>query len=308
MLPNVIHIGYSKSMSSWFQNYFSNHPDVFLIRKTRFFFPSYDLYSKGTGYYEQFFRDAEGYPVIMESDEHLVLPGVHESVLVNITNLPLIEETLNRIKNTVPNVKIIVIIRNQVDVLISRYTEYIRGGGNLDVDDFLDQLVYNSSYKKYMDYRYNHVLELLHSIFKKENVHLIMLEDFKDDPVKVFESLSSFLGVQVREREKNDRKGVYVSPSYYGVTAQKIWNKMMVTRKKTNTEMAQTRIPANLWEFIRKVIEKIDRTIIKNKQKRKIIGNENINKIQQLFARDNYELGEMIERDMEKLGYFCEKK
>lgn len=303
-LPNVIHIGYSKAMSTWLQKLFNENPEIFYVMKTNYFIPYFDNYKKGIEYYQKYFLKADKYKTVLESDEHLLMPGLHTGIWVNTTNLDLVTKTMTRIKETLDEVKIILVIRNQVDMIISKYVQYIRGGGKLSVDSFLNEILYkDNNYLKYCDYRYSEVIQILWKNFIKNNVYIIILEEFKRNQEKVLNEISDFIGTKIRVR-KEHRKKVNVSPSYYCLRLEMILNKLFVKKKRTINQKAITRIPHRLWIYGHKFLELTDAFVFKQKQRKKFIGPVHEAKIRKIFHEDNKKLELLLRRDLRGMGYY----
>ena len=77
----------------------------------------------------------------IESDEHLTLPCVHPELGVKATNLEEFERVARRIKEHLPEVKIIMVIRNQASLILSRYSEFLVNGGNVSFQEFVSKLM-----------------------------------------------------------------------------------------------------------------------------------------------------------------------
>lgn len=303
-LPNVIHVGYSKAMSAWLQRLFNENQEIFYVRKTNYFIPYFDNYQKGIEYYQKYFFEADKYKVVLESDEHLLMPGLHRGIWINTTNLDLVTKTMTRIQETLSEVKVILVIRNQVDMIISKYVQYVRGGGKLSVDSFLDEILYKgNNYLKYCDYRYSEVIQILWKIFTKNNVYIIILEEFKRNQEKVLNEISDFIGTKIRVRKEN-RKKVNVSPSYYCLRLEMILNKLFVKKKRTINQREITRIPLRLWAYSHRFLELIDAFVFKQKRREKFIGPFHEAKIQKIFHEDNKKLELLLRRDLRSMGYY----
>jgi hypothetical protein len=303
-LPDIVHVGYSKAMSTWLQKLFKDNDDIYYVRKTNFFIPYHNNYQKGIEYYEKHFIGSGKYQVVLESDEHLLMPGVHKGFWINTTNLRLIEKTMHRIKSTLPSVRIIVIIRNQVDMITSKYVQFVRRGGKISVNRFLDEIVFkNNNYLRYCDYRFSEVVQLLWSIFGKENVLIVILEEFRSTPDKIMWEISQFLGTDLLRGFKTKNKA-NVSPSFCCLKLEMMLNKMFVKQKRTHLCPATTRIPHKAWLRGYKLVETLDNKIIKNKGRDKILGIRNENRIRSIFSSDNKKFEKLLGRPLRSMGYF----
>lgn len=291
-------------MSTWLQRLFNENEDIFYVRKTNYFIPYFDNYEKGIGYYQKYFLESDKYKVVLESDEHLLMPGMHSGIWINITNLDLIAKTMGRIKNTLPGVKIIVVIRNQVDIIISKYVQFVRRGGKLPVDAFLEEILYrDSNYLKFCDYRYSEVIRILWDLFGRDKVYIIILEEFRKAAQKIMNEMTEFIGVDISIK-KQHRKKVNVSPSYYCLELEMLLNKLLVKRKRTHNKKAITRIHYRIWIYSYKILEFFDALVFKQKRRDKIIGPEHEARIQRLFSEDNRKLELLLNKNLQNMGYF----
>jgi hypothetical protein len=303
-LPNIIHVGYSKAMSSWLQSVFKKNKNIYYVKKSNYFIPYFNNYEKGIEYYQKYFRGADKFKLILESDEHLLMPGVLTSVGVNITNVDLVTKTMKRIRETLGDVKVLIVIRNQVDMMISKFVQYVRDGGKLTVDTFLDQIIYkNDNYLKYCDYRYSEVINILWELFDRNSVYIIILEEFKKNRDKVLDEISDFMGTEL-ETQNLKGKMVNVSPSYFCLRVEMALNNLLVKKKRTLHERTKTRIPFILWYCCYKALELVDGFVVKQKYRERLFGQAHEAKILKIFLEDNKKLELLLKKDLSNMGYF----
>jgi hypothetical protein len=305
-LPNYLHIGYSKAASTWLQEFFRTQKGIFLVYKSYFFFPlESEAFQKGMQYYSEFFKDISGEKIIIESHEHIILPFHHPELKCASTNLEVVEKIARRIKKHLPDVKIIITIRNQVDILLSRYTQYIIQGGTLDASTFLNKLVLDSdNYLKYMDYRYSKVIKKFYEIFGKSSVLVLFQEVLKNKPEEFLESLSSFLNYKFSYSPRNLRRGKNVSPSYWGIKLLRLINRVLVKEVETIGSKTFTKGPYFIWYFFTRAVRVLDHWLIKSKKKRKLFSKEEIESIKELFAKDNKNLSKLLNMPLFEYGYY----
>ncbi|WP_284456196.1 sulfotransferase [Alloalcanivorax xenomutans] len=290
----IVHIGYSKCMSTWLQGIFYKHPDIRYACRTNFFQKYDSNFGRGIDWYlEQFSGDG----VCLESDEHLLLPEIDEDLWLNKSNMTAVSEVLGRIRQSVEKPKIIFVYRSQVDMILSRYIQFVRSGGSLSFDHFFDRTFESGRWQDYYDYRYSRLHDLLESMFGKEHFLSINIDYFKSNKEETLEKLSVFLGVPISE-DLLPKKGVNVSPSYYAIKIQFLLNKIMVKRKKTHTQRASTRYGYYTWKLPMKLVEKIDSFLVKDKKRYQIVSDEKIRKIKKTYEADNLKL---IERTGDNL-------
>ncbi|MGH7629885.1 MAG: sulfotransferase family protein, partial [Gemmatimonadales bacterium] len=132
-LPNfLIIIGAQKAGTTWLAYQLRQHPDVFMPSREVHFFDSAGNFEKGLAWYEGHFEDARGKRVIGEKTPEYCWVGGRGP-----GHLP---EVHRNIHAALPEVRLIMILRNPVDRAVSHLTHLIRAGqvGPLErVDDLL---------------------------------------------------------------------------------------------------------------------------------------------------------------------------
>jgi len=98
--------------------------------------------------------------------------------------------TARRINKNFPNAKIFIVIREQNSFILSSYFQYLKAGGNLDLEKYL--------FDRRPGFSFDHArfLELIkdyHDLFGQENVHVLPYELFVKDPMAFFKSLEDFV-------------------------------------------------------------------------------------------------------------------
>jgi hypothetical protein len=199
-LPNFLIIGAAKSGTTALYEYLNQHPDIFLseVKELRFF--SYtnentshvpEIYlHKGVTTIEEYikhFEDVKDETIIGEaSPMYLYTPG-----------------TAERIKSTIPNAKLLAILRNPVDRAFSAYSHAIREwkepalsfreGLDLENDriaqgwgmlwHYINAGYYYKQLKPYYD------------TFNKEQLKITLYDDLVSDGQKLIKEIFIFLGV-----------------------------------------------------------------------------------------------------------------
>ena len=233
-MPLVVHVGYSKVMSSWLQKIFSAHPAISYLEKSKYLLGNHQGNGDPVLGYASLYQIKKETSVFLESDEHLILPGVHPVYPVSITNLDLVGNLIERMLDIVPNSKIVIAIRNQVDMLESRYIQYVRGqGGCMTSGEFLEEFVFHGRYEKYMDYRYSLVLDRLDQAYGANNVLLLVQEQMKSEPERMLSDLARFIGIQdITDYIPASR--VNASPSGLVLAIERLVNKTFMLGKNNS--------------------------------------------------------------------------
>jgi len=202
VLPNFLIIGSGRSGTTSLHSYLDAHPEVFMsgIKETNFFaFENRQHLYGGPGAkwlikgsvsirrdYEALFDGAEGYKAIGEaSPRYLYTP-----------------EALHNIKATLPDAKLVVILRNPVERAYASYVGMRRDG--LEKcrsfrDAIADQdrrISENWALGRYIEVGYySRHLKNVFDLFPRDQVKIYLYEDLRNDPVGLLQDLFGFLDV-----------------------------------------------------------------------------------------------------------------
>ncbi len=304
-LPNYLHIGFSKAASTWFQNYLRKEKDIFLVYKTYYFFPFTSInYEKGIQWYAEQLTGASGREIAIESREHIILPYIHPELECACINLKGVELISGRIKENLPDIKIVVIIRNQVDTLLSRYTQYILQGGKLDASTFFEKLAFASDcWLSYVDYRYSKIINILYEVFGKGNVLVLFQEELKSNRELFFDDLSRFFKRDFSPSSREAGNSANAAPSYWGGQLIRSLNKAYVRYIETRESKTRSRGPYTPWLAAMKLIRTADNALIGNKRKNKLITKDELERIHRIYSPDNKELAKLFNKPVAEYGY-----
>ena len=306
-LPDFLHIGYSKSASTWLQKLLAKEDGLYFKYKTYFFYPyESPIYNKGLEYYKGLFADAPEDKLIIESQEHIILPFIHPDPEVKIasTNLEMVRKVSEKIKVSVPEIKIILIIRNQVKMVRSRYIQYLVQGGTLDQQTFLERTFLNDNYKKYLDYRYDSVVEILHDVFGKENVLTLCQEGIASRPEEFVTELSGFMDYKLSFTADSAGKKKNSGASYGTLMLIRKLNRAFVRELNSYDTKTKTRvIPYFLWFFIGRSLIRLDRIFVKKKNLDAIFDEQQINSMKSAFSESNRRLASILGESVKTYGY-----
>jgi hypothetical protein len=221
-MNKFIHIGFPKNISTSLQrDYFSKHPSIFhlgvgvdsnigfyntLVENTC------EVYLKTCKYYKykekeamivkgfkKLFADIDSkYQITGISFEHFSFSFAYDSIST--------QEKAERLYGIFgDNTKIIIIVRNQFDLIKSLYREYVRNGFAFDFETFI-YLSYKYQDRNYLyDFRYDLVYNTYTKLFGKDNVNLFFFEDYIDEnkqlilnnqTIKIVDDLNASLGIE----------------------------------------------------------------------------------------------------------------
>lgn len=204
----LIHLGYHKTASTWLQN------ELF-VSSNEVFEPFSSLDKAHSTLGEFFFQNREGY-LLSPFKEHVDLDEIlevykrkkgtnkiltisHERLSGNpqagAFDAPIIAKRLN---NAFPKARILILIRNQVDLITSCYFQYLSKGGTKSIEKYL-----NESYDMRMPYfspdhfDFTDLVTTYQRFFGQKNVMVYPFELFKQDPSYFIAELSNFVGREI---------------------------------------------------------------------------------------------------------------
>lgn len=305
--PDVIHIGFSKCASTFLQTYFRQHPDIFLVLKSHYFAPfEHCHFDEPAKRYTDLFSEKETSQVAIESDEHIILPLHHPVLDSAATTLESVTELSARIRSIQPTTKLIIVVRNQADLILSRYSEYMLAGGSLNFDRFVRELLECSTDGvNYFQNYYSRIWEALTSEFSKENVLLIFQEDLKKNEALVMSELCEFLGVKFYPAGGKDPRSRRVGLSLTGMRMMRIWNSLIVRRPAKSYRRAEVVGPYSLYKSLQLLIRIVDLylpSLLKG-DKHKLLAQPIVDQVRSEFSQDNARLAELLNRNLEEIGY-----
>ncbi len=200
-LPNFLIIGAAKSGTTALYRYLSDHPKIFMSsRKELHYFshPETSRLVKGPDSYQrvsvaslteykEYFKEVKDEKAIGEaSPSYLYFP-----------------ECAKRIKQLIPDVKLIAILRNPIDRAFSAYMHAIRDGWE-PVNNFTKALLeeekrINQDWEIVWHYTKAGLYyeQLLHyfRLFDGSQIQIFLYEDLQNDPEKLIKNMYKFLNV-----------------------------------------------------------------------------------------------------------------
>jgi hypothetical protein len=198
LAPNLIVPGAAKSGTTTLYEYLARHPDIDMAS-----YKEPQLYSSDERYARRFdptFPDS--FARIFNREREVVYHGE-----ASTTYMPSIEAA-RRIKDDVPDVKLIFILRDPVDRIVSHYN-WLRSRA-LPLKPFREEIEadeaagtvfdaarhFGGAYKYYLTLsRYCEQLSAYVDLFPKSNIHVMTFEGLRDDHVSTMNACFAFLGL-----------------------------------------------------------------------------------------------------------------
>jgi hypothetical protein len=126
-LPNFLIIGAQKSATRWLRMHLGQHPEIFTADKELRFFND-DSFERGLDSYRKGFEGWDGEPVIGEATPSYMM----------WRELP--ERSAARIEESLPDVRLMALLRNPVDRTYSAFVHHVREGRIPADMDLLERL------------------------------------------------------------------------------------------------------------------------------------------------------------------------
>lgn len=193
-LPTYIIAGAMRSGTTALNSYLREHPEVAVApRKEVHFFDSF--YERGVDWYREQFPGSESARVVGEATPNYMYSTT----------------ALDRIRDTLPDVKLIVMLRNPIDRAYSHYWhDRARGKTTGDFGDNVRRELDGDQGLHYIGRgRYRTQIESILERFPPTSLHVEVFEDMVARPEDVYSSVCQFIGVD--ESFRPSRLGVPVN-------------------------------------------------------------------------------------------------
>lgn len=205
ILSTILHIGYPKTASTWFQEVF--YPKLSNVRYIHRHVVQNQLLKPGAFEWDLNTCKAN---LITNTDrlaicEELLLGRLRAGGVKHF----LTKEVANRLHKVFPDGKVVFFLRNQPNALASSYYQYIKAGGNYSISKFLfPEKISAGDYNplvllSYDYFNYIPVLEYYESLFGKENIHIYLYEDFIASPKEFLAKYCADLNLKIDLNEIN---------------------------------------------------------------------------------------------------------
>lgn len=294
-LPQFLVIGAGKSGTTSLDQYFSQHPQVFMARKEPCYFSLKNIElindpndKEMIHHYPNGVNKFEDYLHLFNNAKEGQIKGEVSPIYLNSDIAPV------EIKKTLPNAKLIAILRHPAERLYSRYLHLANEFRAPNIDDLFDlasKWHWRNDLVKEGYYGKN--LQRFYDIFEDNQIKVILFEDFRSSPQEVMSSLYSFINVDL-----NFTPDMTIEYNQSGfVKNRKIdWllgRKGIINRslKKVNSKFyAKLKSNATVYKGLLKIRNKnIERPKLSLDLKRKITHEfyiDDIKKLEQLLGRD----------------------
>lgn len=219
-LPDLVIIGAMKAATTSLHYYLNLHPQISMSKEKELnFFVKEKNWGKGLDWYKYNFNDEKPY---------------RGEASPNYTNFPFYRGVPERMHSVVPDIKLIYLVRDPIERILSQYVHKIADGGD---SRSLEKALSNFESNRYIC-RSQYFMQLEHylKVFPDENILVVSSEDLINKNRAVIKSVFEFLNVD---------------SSFYEARFQKILHKSSSKRRKSQTAQLLRQ------EYILKNIDKL---------------------------------------------------
>ena len=319
MAKICIHLGLHKTASSYLQEKILNtHPDIFYWGKP-WINPDVDYYALKYIFNEKNvpFEKANINKIIKLSESRLNFfseERLSSSFFYKNQDMHQGVKRMSEIFNSKKdNVKIVIFLRNQSDLIISRYSEnnnlFVNVNSNWDSFKNFINIISNKKLLSFEEARFldsfNHYqyLKILEKYFKPKNIGIFFYEDLANNPKDLVDSLFKFLEIN---SSKISTKKIYPTRKLFGFYESKN-NKFYSLRKNNIIEVDKLKkLPKIIQKIILIMYPVVSFTnflfqIIKNPIRK---DRKYTNSINEYFKDDNAKLSRYLNVDIKQRGYY----
>lgn len=207
-MPDVVHIGYHKTASTWFQKRYyprvASHGFVERGRVKDAFLRVSALQFEPARAIETVRAQVPRGPMILCEEELSGNP--HSGGLFGCLS----KDVATRLHATVPEAFIVIFLREQREAIAACYKQYVRAGGTHRLARYLhphvgNKGVFASAYKaprfSLDHFDYAALVEHYIALFGRDQVHVFLYENFREDAGAFLEGFAKQLGLNVEPGE-----------------------------------------------------------------------------------------------------------
>jgi len=264
-LPDFVIIGAMKSATSTLYQQLVSQPGIFMCTpKEPNFFSDDEQYKKGMQWYARLFDSAEAGSLLGEASTHY-------------TKLPTHPHALERLKEHIPNAKLVYVMRHPVDRLVSHFMhEWSTGIYRCGIDEAVRK------YPELIAYgQYAMQLKPYLESFGKDAVLPVFFDHLIREPQAELERVCEFIGYQGKPVWKNELRPDNVSSE----RIRKFKGYDLLVESRLATWLRRTLIPQSLRDVVKERLRM---------QKRPTLSEGMRQELEREFDHDLSALGNML--------------
>lgn len=273
-LPSFVIIGAMKSATSSLYDQLTGQPGIFMCTpKEPNFFSDAEQYSKGMSWYENLFAYADKESLLGEASTHY-------------TKLPTHPETVQRIKEHLPDARFIYVMRHPLNRLVSHYIhEWSTGVYHCNIDEAVDK------YPELISYgRYAMQLEPYFEAFGRAAVLPVFFDHLLSEPQAELERICRFIGYQGQPVWIQDLKPDNVSSE----RIRKFPGYRLLIESGLATWLRRHFIPQGLRNIVKMKLRMKERPVLSGKVQARL---------EEEFDRDLKKLGNMLGANLNCMNF-----
>ena len=224
--PLLIHIGYHKTASTWLQkSIFQSTNGFFQPFKLRELYNCLILPNALSFDYRKAKRSLEA-RTNSKPENNLSQVLSHERLSGDpFTGSRDAKDIANRVHTIFPEAKILILVREQFDLISSLYKTYVLHGGKAKLDAFLKtQCDEVNQWFDHRTYCYDKLITHYIEMFGRENVLVVAYEELKNDNQGFYNDLCEFVGIPQGTLESRAIVKVNSGLSEFGIEMLRLVN------------------------------------------------------------------------------------
>jgi hypothetical protein len=301
----VVHIGHHKTGTTWFQKSFypsvTSHAlvDSGIVREALL---GPNGLSFDVGRARDLLGTTGGAPALL-CDERLsgsyLMGGLHGMVP---------PEVARRIKAVFPDARIVIGIRAQPGMLAACYSQYVKDGGTFGIKRFLFPDSYffaGSEYRAHAPrfdlahFEYQRLIRIYFDLFGRENVKVLLFEQFQAGPLDLARHLAETLGMAFDETQVSESvRNPALNRSALRIA--RLFN--LFTARRTRDKWYLVHIPG-VFSLRKRLHRTLGKVFRRKTPSAELLGPATAQWIAARFAQSNRELSQLLGIDLGAFGY-----
>lgn len=308
MSDALLHIGYHKTATNWFQRHF--YPRVenaaYIHRKKvrqAFLHDSALVFDAGEAVIALGVQEGSRY-ILCEEE---LSGNIHSGGLFGFLS----KEVGHRLKAVFPDADVVIFIRNQLDMIGSVYKQYVKEGGTHGPERYLfpAKRLPQSGFQpakvplfSFDHFDYTALITHYEALFGRDRVHVYLFEDFERDNQGFGQAFAARHGLEVSAEAFGGRK--VFNPGYQWGTLYLARLLSLFTREDVIDKHYLLHVPG-LYKNVRKLLKHVNRLPVMGGEPdaRSLLGSRIADGIRLRYAASNRSLAEARGLDLARYDY-----
>ena len=215
-------------------------------------------------------------------------------------------ETIERLSSIdAADVKILIFVRNQVDMIDSCYRQYVKRGGCFSFEKYVLSETMGGERHRFPGFSmahflYDDVIEHCFNRFGKNNVLVFSYEDFCSSPSRIVSEISSEIKSELFIEKSANRTRVNQSLSNFTVLLSRLTNRLFSKDPISRNAIFSLNI---LQPYLCKFYQYLDNILPRKLTTNHYVTNDKIKIINKYYSESNIATQELTGIDLQKLKY-----